>query len=270
VQVAAQSKTAGSNVTYFNGPVVLHIKGSIAAQDTTIVFFDWGGGNLSYAGNGLSAPVPGNLLSYNLSFTPVTVNYDDSARTLSTGSTIQLTTLGVKVTGFTAHRSGNSNEINLSTVADQPIQKVLLLRSIDGTNFKEIGQMTAKVNANYPTHYYYADANTTSGTCFYKAEIISLENKEFTNVVKIQSYSTIVVAITPNPADKLITISFDNNERAKTTVHIINTDGKLLMNKSTNDNHLYFNSGNLANGVYAIQLIQDNEMLQTKKLIIRH
>lgn len=88
VQVASQSKSAGSNVSYFRGPVVLHIKGSLASQDTTIAFFDWGSGNLSYAGNGLNIPATGNRLSYYLSFNPVTVAYDDSARTLSTGSTV--------------------------------------------------------------------------------------------------------------------------------------------------------------------------------------
>lgn len=87
VQMTAQSKSAGSNVSYFRGPVVLHIKGSTAAQDTTICFFDWGGGNLSYAGNGVSLPVTGNRLAFNLSFNPLTVVYDDSARILSTGST---------------------------------------------------------------------------------------------------------------------------------------------------------------------------------------
>jgi hypothetical protein len=90
VQVASQTRTAGSNVSYFRGPVVLHIRGTVPAEDTTITFFDWGGGNLSYAGNGLSIPVAGNRLSYDLPFTPVTVLYDDSARTLSTGSTVNI------------------------------------------------------------------------------------------------------------------------------------------------------------------------------------
>ncbi len=87
VQMGTQSRTAGTNVAYFRGPVVLHVKGAMASQDTTITFFDWGSGNLSYAGNGLSLPVAGNRLSYILSFTPTAVIYDDSARTLSTGST---------------------------------------------------------------------------------------------------------------------------------------------------------------------------------------
>jgi len=86
--VQFQNKTTGSNVSYFNGPVVVRATGNQPAQDTTIVFFDWGNGNLSYAGNGISPPLSGNVLSYELSFTPTSLIYDDSARTLSTGSTI--------------------------------------------------------------------------------------------------------------------------------------------------------------------------------------
>lgn len=103
VQMGGQTQSLGSNVTYFRGPVVLHVKGSTAAQDTTITFFDWGGGNLSYAGKGVSIPVTGNRLSYYLSFTPLTVAYDDSARTLSTGNTQPLAGLD-NYTWF-----GNSN-----------------------------------------------------------------------------------------------------------------------------------------------------------------
>ncbi len=93
VQVATQAQSTNANVTYYRGPVVLHVKGALASQDTTLSFFDWGAGNLSYAGNGLGAPISGNLLEYNLSFTPTTVLYDDSARTLSTGSTVFVPTL---------------------------------------------------------------------------------------------------------------------------------------------------------------------------------
>ncbi len=90
VQMGTQTRSAGSNVAYFRGPVVLHVKGTLPTQDTTITFFDWGSGNLSFAGNGLSLPVSGNRLTYYLSFTPTSVAYDDSARTLSTGSTVNV------------------------------------------------------------------------------------------------------------------------------------------------------------------------------------
>ncbi len=85
ISMGTQTKTAGSNVAYFRGPVQIHVKGALAANDTTITLFDWGGGNLSYAGKGISIPVAGNKLTFDLSFVPTSVLYDDSARTMSRG-----------------------------------------------------------------------------------------------------------------------------------------------------------------------------------------
>jgi hypothetical protein len=84
LRINSQNKSAVNNVTYFNGPVV--VRATAPGKDTTIVLFDWGGGSLSNAGNGISAPVNNNLMSYRLSFTPTAIVYDDSAKTLSTGS----------------------------------------------------------------------------------------------------------------------------------------------------------------------------------------
>ncbi|HEV8084201.1 MAG TPA: T9SS type A sorting domain-containing protein, partial [Chitinophagaceae bacterium] len=270
VQVASQSKSSGSNVSYFNGPVVLHVKGSIAAQDTTIVFFDWGAGNLSYAGNGLSAPVPGNLLVYNLSFDPVTVAYDDSARTLSTGSTFKLSTLAVKVADFTAVKSVNGNQINLSITKAQPITRVVLLRSFNGIDFAEVGQMIAKGNFNQLDNFQFIDKNTSPATIFYKAEIISADNTEFTKVVKIQSVKNVHMIITPNPAGKIVNVAFSNINREKITIHVMNSAGNLVSQITTNNDFLHFESYNMPNGVYEIQIIQNHEVVSTKKLIIEH
>lgn len=98
VSVTSQAKTAGSNVAYFRGPIQLHVKGALPANDTTVTIFDWGGGNLSYAGKGISIPVAGNRLTYDLSFVPTAVLYDDSARMMSVGTGAGLKTGTAKLT----------------------------------------------------------------------------------------------------------------------------------------------------------------------------
>jgi len=92
LSVGVQTKTNVANTNYFAGPVVVRATAA-GGFDTTIVFYDWGAGNLSYAGNGLSTPYGGNILSYDLSFTPTALVYDDSARTLSTGGTRKVTSI---------------------------------------------------------------------------------------------------------------------------------------------------------------------------------
>ncbi len=103
--VKSQTRTTGSNVSYFNGPVAVRAVQYNPLKDTTIVFFDWGNGNLAKAGNGIGSPVSNNLLNYNLSFTPDSMFYDDSATTLSTGLMVLDTTLK----GFVWYGINNSS-----------------------------------------------------------------------------------------------------------------------------------------------------------------
>jgi Peptidase family M1 domain len=127
VQIASQIQSTSSNVSYYRGPVVLHVKGALASQDTTLSFFDWGAGNLSYAGNGLGAPISGNLLTYDLSFTPTTVLYDDSARTLSTGTTVFLPTLNAG--GFSFN---NTTAASATCIAPATMSVTLSTNAING------------------------------------------------------------------------------------------------------------------------------------------
>lgn len=84
IAVTNQIRT-GTGVAYFRGPIQLRVTG--AGNDTTITIFDWGSGNLSYAGKGISIPVAGNRLTFDLSFVPTAVIYDDNAKTMSIGLT---------------------------------------------------------------------------------------------------------------------------------------------------------------------------------------
>lgn len=103
--VQSQTRTIGSNISYFNGPIAVKAIRYNPFKDTTIVFFDWGTGNLSKAGNGIQPPVSNNLLGYALSFTPDSMFYDDSAQTLSTGSMINDTSFK----GYTWYGTANTN-----------------------------------------------------------------------------------------------------------------------------------------------------------------
>ena len=93
VQMGAQTWSATNNGRYYRGPVVMHFTNAPSgwSKDTSITIFDWGPGagglnTLSYAGNGISDSIPGNILNFDLSFTPTNAFYDDSAKTLTTGS----------------------------------------------------------------------------------------------------------------------------------------------------------------------------------------
>ncbi len=204
VQVASQTQSASSNVTYYRGPVVLHVKGALASQDTTLSFFDWGAGNLSYAGNGLGAPISGNLLSYDLSFTPTTVLYDDSARTLSTGSTVFVPTLNAG--GFSFN---NTTAANATCIAPASMFVTLSTNAINGfanpITLSVVSGVPAGTNVTFSTNPIAAGSST----------IVTLNN---TNTLASGTYNIILQGTATAANNQTATISFVINPGASPAI----------------------------------------------------
>ncbi len=81
--------------------------------------------------------------------------------------------------------------------------------------------------------------------------------------------NTIKLTVFPNPAQDLINVKFDNIESNALQLIIIDQSGKKVMQISeiTSD-FCQFNSNNLADGTYYIQLIRNNQIVAFEKLIV--
>jgi Peptidase family M1 domain/Secretion system C-terminal sorting domain len=204
VQVATQTQSTSSNVTYYRGPVVLHVKGALASQDTTLSFFDWGAGNLSYAGNGLGAPISGNLLSYDLSFTPTTVLYDDSARTLSTGGTVFVPTLNAG--GFSFN---NTTPATATCIAPASMSVTLSTNAINGfanpIMLSLVSGVPAGTNVTFSNNPVAAGGNT----------IVTLNN---TNTLTAGTYNITLQGAATAANNQTATISFVINPGASPAI----------------------------------------------------
>lgn len=271
IQMGSQSRTSGSNVSYFRGPVVVHATNAASGwtKDTTITFFDWGGGNMSYAGNGLSAPT--TLLYYKLSFTPTHLFYDDSARTLSTGSTFKLSTLAASVINFSGHKTATGNQLSLSLVNTSAANKIEIEKSINGIDFSTAGQMDEVTSNGQTNNYLYNDAFPYDGYTFYRAKIYYATGTEITNIIKIESNKKSgILTISPNPASNIVKITFNNSSRNETMIKITNAEGKVVYELITNKEILNYDVSGLANGVYMVSIIQNGALIQSNKLIVKH
>ncbi len=266
LRMGTQTKTAGSNVTYFNGPVV--VRATNGVKDTTIVFYD-GGGLLSKAGNGITVGTA-DFLSYNLSFNPTSLIYDDSARTLSTGSTTKLTTLAVNVIDFNAKKSVTGNKIILSITNSEPVEKVILLKSANGIDFSDAGLMTKTNTSGTENNYLFNDGLPFSGTTFYRAKIYYAGKEEVTNIVKLQSTPIKGIGVSPNPANREVNINFENTAQQETKISVLSAVGKKVIESTTNNNFIHFDISNLSAGIYMVQVMQESKTVQTQKLLVHH
>lgn len=202
VQVASQGKTAGSNVAYFNGPVLVHVTNAAAGwtKDTTIVFYDGGASGLSRAGKGMGVS-EGNYLQYTLSFVPTNVFFDDSARLMATQGTInKISILDLNVVDFTVKQNGAGNYATL-TLDDNTINSTIVLeRSANGSAFTEIGEMgLSQENTSYKK-YNFNDTYPLKGNNYYRARYKTADGNDlYSKIIKISNTKTNNFSIVNNP-----------------------------------------------------------------------
>lgn len=258
--------------TYFNTPVIVHLKGALAANDTTIIFYDWGGGMLSTAGNGIGPQKSGNLLTYKLSFTPTSIVYDDSLRTMSTGA-MQLTTiaLDLKIIDFTAKPHAGYNDAVLLLDDNTIGSEVILERSGDGMNFTELGNMQLWAGSSSPKKYAFNDMQPLKSDNYYRAKY---KNQDgifiYSKVVKIGGAKAEGFALVSNPVEDFLQIKASSAEsNKKVSVSVFDASSKMLFTKQYNNMALITEIpvSNLSRGVYFIRIAGESGDTQNIKFI---
>ncbi|MBK9317448.1 MAG: tail fiber domain-containing protein [Bacteroidetes bacterium] len=95
------------------------------------------------------------------------------------------------------------------------------------------------------------------------------------NQMKMQGSTGInqapLFSLSPNPASSIVKITMgDTDKKQAYTIHVIDVAGKTVHSISANGNSVYdLNTASLNKGTYLVQLLLQNELIQTEKLIIQ-
>ena len=260
LNIVSQSTSTGAATSWFRGPVVVRVQGSTAAQDTLLVLFDWGNGNLSYAGNGISAPVSGNQLIYNLPFTPITITFDPYAQTLADGYMI----LDLKILDFSIQKHQNKSLLKLILDDNKNNLPIYLERSIDGDNFNQIGLMN-RDNISGTTSYTFTDSIPVNGMNYYRVYFMDVNGKkQYSKILTADFKSDKFVSVFPNPATKEIMVS---TSYSNSLLSITDLSGKVYITKRLNSTVTKLNIDDLSPGIYMV-ILQTAEGNKTTKLVV--
>ncbi len=256
----------------FVGPVVVHIKGPILpANDTTIVFYDWGNGQLSKAGNGIGPKINGNLLSYQLSFTPSTFAYDDSAQTMSTGSITASTVLDLKLLDFKVKQHASFNEASLILDDNSINSEVILERSADGVSFEEIGNMVLQASTSTTKKYLFNDMKPLELDNYYRAKYKNAEGIYlYSKIVKVGFTKNISFTIINNPVQQTLQLKTIDAVGKDIVFTIFDAAGRQVktsqVKKASSITEL--SVGELHAGVYILKITIGNEEAQNLKFVV--
>ena len=178
---------------------------------------------------------------------------------------VDCVTTHIELLDFNGKAMENVNELQWTVATEREIKSYELQRSSDGINFETIFQTTAKGNSNTINTYDFMDENFTKTVNFYRlnhtdysgrtqsSKIISLDNRKADYDVKIY----------PNPANELLTLTFNSNTNKDKTIQLINKEGKEISTRKfkalARENNIQFNIENLPSGIYFIRITDEIE-----------
>jgi hypothetical protein len=176
------------------------------------------------------------------------------------------TILPIKLLSFTGSNSGASNNLQWTTASETNNASFAIERSANGVNFNAISSVNGAGTSSSAKQYTYTDAAPLVGANYYRLKQIDINGAfEYSNaiVVTAKSAATSSLAIYPNPANNIATLTVSNTY-LNTTAQLYNIEGKLQQTIMVKNNQQAINVQPLAKGIYLLKL-NDGAMLKLIK-----
>jgi hypothetical protein len=169
-----------------------------------------------------------------------------------------------------------SDKLSWTTSSEQNNAYFNLQHSTDGTNFTTI----AKVNSKAPNGNSAATLNYTSinaepklGHNYYRLQQVDLDNKTSVHaqiVDLIWGANGNTVSIYPNPTTDILNIDLYAQTAQNTTVKLLDMSGRVIKQiqakSAAGMNYIKLKMSELANGVYTVQVYENNNLTYTSKV----
>lgn len=144
-----------------------------------------------------------------------------------------LTPLPVTVAQFSARRSGNVNLLNWSTQQEVNSDYFVIERSIDGSNFSKIGQVTAAGNSSTVRSYSFTDLNPEKGNNYYRFRIVDRDNlSKLSETRRIRNEGMADVRMYPNPVIDKLNVEINVDLAADGFMTVTDLSGKIIYTRS--------------------------------------
>jgi hypothetical protein len=188
------------------------------------------------------------------------------AAAVSAGTTIYFTlasnqffVLPLQLTNFTAVAMPSAKSVQLTWTAtdETELASFRVMRSSDGTNWQQIGQVAASGNPVGPDNYTFTDPSPLSGNNDYRLQMVNRDGGTSWSLVVSVEFQPASSSITlfPNPAYNQVVISYPGQWLSASTIRLYSAIGESLplqITDGTGVATLYLTG--LAQGVYFLQV----------------
>lgn len=167
----------------------------------------------------------------------------------------ELTPLPINLLRFQARKEGRVVTLEWTTAAEQHCSGFAIERSIDGSNWTQIGIVNSASesgNSNTRSDYSFIDDKPLNGRDFYRLRQMDFEGKyTFSKLVSILFDQADRVTIYPNPVTKYIHI---NGIQYGASIALYDVSGRLLQQQQAIKDKVDIDMENLNSGIYIINI----------------
>jgi hypothetical protein len=170
--------------------------------------------------------------------------------------------------------------IRWTTTFEQGTDRFEVERSLDGIEFKKVGEVKSVGNSQVRKDYTYDDRLSSSTLnkkdVYYRLRLVNLDNKsELTKVLVIRLLNTVstkTIAVTPNPAKNDINVQVQLREKSYVVMKVTNNKGEEVARKSTRgstglNSFVMEGTNRLIPGVYILEVIVNSSERMITRLV---
>lgn len=179
-------------------------------------------------------------------------------------SSNQSTPLPLELVSFSGQAIGCSALLQWTTAIESGMSHFELQKSEEGSSFSPVARIPVKGSGS---HYAYTDDEAGSGKRYYRLHIVSQDGKE--------SYSKVLllnpvcdpsqkISVYPNPLQNKVTVT---GTHPGDQLCITDITGRMLKSVIANGMTIPIDMSRLANGLYWLRVIRDNQYRESVKLI---
>lgn len=180
----------------------------------------------------------------------------------------------VTLLSFSGRWQQNSVVLNWSVENEINFSRYEIERSINTTNFNNMGAVNANGSSTAISYQFTDDNVATSNIFYYRLKMIDLDGSyRYSNQVVLRKDAITesrIVSVNPNPFVQTLTIQYEAASTEKINAGIYNSKGQLVqqMNFSTTEgiNQFYIDGTKLSAGIYMLRLQTDKQLI-TQKIV---
>lgn len=185
----------------------------------------------------------------------------------------------ITLSSFAVTANSAKAVVKWNTMTEQNTDYFSVRRSLNGTNYTEIGKVPAAGISTLEKRYSLVDQNVQKGRYYYYTIVTVDKDKKQqfseTKILKGEGGTTkLVLTLSPNPISRPghLMMTFNSEKEGKMSVNVINPQGQIVIRNQmqaypgVNNGHVHM--GNLAPGTYTLVCVM-NGVKETHKIVFK-